>query len=1293
MEIGPNVFSTLLQEKDARIVIEAVRALRKLYQLEASSRLKHIFCSMQPILKISNDYQRHNNEVDLTAVATTESNDWSLFKGLDKQEQNNSSLWDPTGTTYRKWLSTLVCELIHASENEYLVPLLGVCHYSLSFCEFLLPFVVLMLVMFDQDRVNMKQICKDLNYVFLQTTSNPPPDIRKALLTLLKLVTTMREFEFTPSASRGTVATRKYKYTHWDNLIWLQELQYEAVAHASLMCGSKYSAILYCEIAKERHASLESSNDDPNLDKVLRNIMCTALQQLQEPDGIYAFFDSLNFQQRILLYQHEEEYDKLLVHNDLEYMHTSDKSRVRLGLVQSAYKWGLSSIPQFVCSSVPSSELTPEETEYMYESAWRLCDWENIPTQAQTNSAHKHVFSSLCTLRAESTRSIIEHLGAFSHDSMGRLQNCGLEDVRPIFAELLSFQMMREIEEAADIVSCVDDDCKLYQTFASTMNQWQRRFLRMPNTFDAREQILTLRVNLLEIIIETTQRDNGHSSVCSKIKEEYLEHIIQTFDICREFAKYNYALRLAERLKYRNAQSHVIPEHLWKIEIAKLLWSKKDLHLALTSMKQVYTEYKLAEPARLLGTWTGELGADTPDVVISYFEEAKCLSNQDIKERFECQLALARYTDQQCRLLHEKMASNDYSRNVAINRRRLARINMHQESNMGSARLQRRRSVNDGQLRVLERSLRADKVMFESMACSRMKYLEIALKNYLEALPSTGENYRDIIFCVCSLWFNHTDKDNVQLLIAEHIERVPTYQWLPLIYQLAARLDVSNKTESPKTDKKSFHSVLKKLVQRVTADHPHHVLFVLVALANGDQQNSTVSQITPKMQVAKSILDELETSKENDLSHLVKQVYAVSRGYIQLATLPIDKKFKSNPAHYENSFTLASLTNVEKVAVITKETTVSPTARYFDEDVVRIRKWDSQFDFAGGINLPKIINCLGTDGHSYKQVVKGNDDSRQDAVMQQVFCMVNLWLKRDPECQRRRMNIRTFKVVPLSSTVGVLEWCMNTEPLGHWLVAPKSGAHERYRSKDWPSSRCRHVFQEAASAADKQRLFADICEHFKPVLRRFFTEYFRNPGDWFERRLAYTRSVAASSMAGYIIGLGDRHPNNILIDKTTAEVIHIDLGIAFERGKLLPTPETVPFRLTRDIVDGMGMAGVDGIFRRCCEKCLTVLRNSATPLGTILDVFIHDPLSKWKLTIDKVRELRIDGCTKEGAATEEAESIENEAQKILIKVQQKLSGFHNGQQLSVQGQVSTLIQEAMDVNNLSQLFAGWQPWV
>lgn len=36
--------------------------------------------------------------------------------------------------------------------------------------------------------------------------------------------------------------------------------------------------------------------------------------------------------------------------------------------------------------------------------------------------------------------------------------------------------------------------------------------------------------------------------------------------------------------------------------------------------------------------------------------------------------------------------------------------------------------------------------------------------------------------------------------------------------------------------------------------------------------------------------------------------------------------------------------------------------------------------------------------------------------------------------------------------------------------------------------------------------------------------------------------MAASSMVGYILGIGDRHVQNILIDKTTAEVIHIDFG-------------------------------------------------------------------------------------------------------------------------------------------------------
>jgi serine-protein kinase ATM len=81
--------------------------------------------------------------------------------------------------------------------------------------------------------------------------------------------------------------------------------------------------------------------------------------------------------------------------------------------------------------------------------------------------------------------------------------------------------------------------------------------------------------------------------------------------------------------------------------------------------------------------------------------------------------------------------------------------------------------------------------------------------------------------------------------------------------------------------------------------------------------------------------------------------------------------------------------------------------------------------------------------------------------------------------------------------------------------------------------------------------FLHVRRRFKPVMRHFFTEKFKNPGDWFLTRLNYSRSVAVTSIAGHVLGLGDRHVNNILLDQSTGEVVHIDLGIAFDQVKLL----------------------------------------------------------------------------------------------------------------------------------------------
>jgi ataxia telangiectasia mutated family protein len=81
------------------------------------------------------------------------------------------------------------------------------------------------------------------------------------------------------------------------------------------------------------------------------------------------------------------------------------------------------------------------------------------------------------------------------------------------------------------------------------------------------------------------------------------------------------------------------------------------------------------------------------------------------------------------------------------------------------------------------------------------------------------------------------------------------------------------------------------------------------------------------------------------------------------------------------------------------------------------------------------------------QVKSGNDDLRQDAVMQQFFWLVNQFLAQEPRTARRALFIRTFKVVPFSPAAGLLEWVEATLPLGDYLLGPgrSGGAHMRYR--------------------------------------------------------------------------------------------------------------------------------------------------------------------------------------------------------------------------------------------------------
>ena len=132
---------------------------------------------------------------------------------------------------------------------------------------------------------------------------------------------------------------------------------------------------------------------------------------------------------------------------------------------------------------------------------------------------------------------------------------------------------------------------------------------------------------------------------------------------------------------------------------------------------------------------------------------------------------------------------------------------------------------------------------------------------------------------------------------------------------------------------------------------------------------------------------------------------------------------------------------------------------------------------------------------------------------------------------------------------------------------------------------------------------------------------------------------------------------------------------------------------------------------RCCESTLQVLRGSGEALLTILTVLLYDPLYAWTISPHKAFLLQADRgpgpdtcrpatpttpglpATPPVGTPPGGEPLNKVAERVLLRLRQKLSGQEQGVHLSVSGHVNLLLQEATDPHNLCRLFPGWQPYI
>jgi len=156
---------------------------------------------------------------------------------------------------------------------------------------------------------------------------------------------------------------------------------------------------------------------------------------------------------------------------------------------------------------------------------------------------------------------------------------------------------------------------------------------------------------------------------------------------------------------------------------------------------------------------------------------------------------------------------------------------------------------------------------------------------------------------------------------------------------------------------------------------------------------------------------------------------------------------------------------------------------------------------------------------------------------------------------------------------------------------------------------------ELLTLSQKVELFLEVLSQTDGMdMRNIVWRRSPNTEMWLLRRLEFTRSLGVMSMVGHILGIGDRHPSNLMMDRDTGSVIHIDFGDCFETAVFRAMyPERIPFRLTRMITNVMEASGIEGTFRATCERVMTLLRSNKDSLLTILETFVYDPLLTWKL--------------------------------------------------------------------------------
>ena len=343
----------------------------------------------------------------------------------------------------------------------------------------------------------------------------------------------------------------------------------------------------------------------------------------------------------------------------------------------------------------------------------------------------------------------------------------------------------------------------------------------------------------------------------------------------------------------------------------------------------------------------------------------------------------------------------------------------------------------------------------------------------------------------------------------------------------------------------------------------------------------------------------------------------------------------------------------------------------FNPNPVKVRCVCDQFDVFSSLQRPKRIGLMGSNGQIYYFLCKGEDDMKKDRTIQEIFTICNHIFETSSYTQNLNLSIQTYTVMPIGDISGIIEWASDTIPIKSILQKKLS---EIQKSAEFTNYRVATENANGDVSKFKEKGKALILKT-EPELYVKFNERFPSPHQQIKSRENYTKSMAVMSIVGSIIGLGDRHLDNILLNTKHGNICHIDFDLVFWKGTILGVPECVPFRLTKNMIDCFGPQTENGLFLDLCTTVLKVLRHNKDMLIPLTKTLLEDCDITYmmKTPSEKARQ-------KELILTKFANLFEGKDERT-------------NRQISERSAAEKLIKDAKSLDLLSIMFYGWSPFM